>query len=448
MEKQDIIIIGAGPAGLFAAYILSKQDKRVLLIDEGKDIRDREKKPEDIMSGVGGAGLYSDGMLNLNPDIGGSLIEFTKSDKKADELVENVDDIYVECGAPDNIKGDQGDDCTSLVKKAHDAGLKFIPIKQRHIGTDRAPGVIAKLEKIIIENGVEILLNTKVSDILIKDGRCVGVLIDEGEIHSNAVIIAPGRVGANWGDELVQRHKIDSMFRPIDVGVRVEVNSSIMEDIISVCKDPKFHIHTDTYKDFVRTFCTNHQGYVVEEKYDGYCGVNGHTLLDTKSTNSNFAFLVRIALTEPVEDTILYGQNIAMLATMISGGRPLVQKLGDLRSGRRSHPKDIRENTVENSLKNTTPGDISMALPHRIVEDIIEGLDKLDRVIPGVNDDSTLLYAPEIKYYSMRVIVDDNMMTSIPGLYAAGDGMGLSRDIVNASATGILAANGVLANEG
>jgi uncharacterized FAD-dependent dehydrogenase len=448
MPEHQAIIVGAGPAGLFAAHTLSKKHKKTLVIDEGKDINKRTKKPSSIMSGIGGAGLYSDGMLNLNPEIGGTLAEFTGNEKDAEKLVQRVDKTYLKCGAPRKISGSDTSKARELERKARNAGLRFIPIRQRHIGTDNAPKVIGRLKNILLQNGVEFLLNTRVEDILIENKRCVGVKTKDREIRSDAVLLAPGRVGADWCDQLTQKHRIKSMFCPIDVGVRVEVHSKIMEDVIKVGQDPKFHMHSDTYRDFVRTFCTNHRGYVVEEKYDGFVGVNGHTLLDRKSGNTNFAFLVRIALTHPVEDTIQYGKNIAELATMIGGGKPIIQRLGDLLSGRRSHPRDIKKNKVRNTLKNVTPGDISMALPHRFISDIIEGLDKLDRVIPGVSQDSTLLYAPEIKYYSMRVIVDENMMTSIPGLYAAGDGMGLSRDIVNASATGILAAEGVLRNEG
>ncbi|MFH1403208.1 MAG: NAD(P)/FAD-dependent oxidoreductase [Candidatus Altiarchaeota archaeon] len=447
MADYNTIIVGAGPSGLFAALTLAGRQDKILVVEEGKDISDRTGGPEDIMSGVGGAGLYSDGMLNLNPDIGGSLSEFCKTDEEADNLVRRVDEEYLRCGAPDKTLGDDEEKVRKLREKASSTGINFIPIIQRHIGTDNAPKVISRMKEYLSEKGVEFLVNTRVEDILVKDGCCGGVMIRGREITSDSVILAPGRVGADWGDMIVHKHRISSMFRPIDVGVRVEVGSAIMDDVASVSRDPKFHIHTSTYNDFVRTFCTNHQGYVVEEKYDGFTGVNGHTLTDTKSENTNFAFLVRIALTEPVEDTIQYGEKIAMLATMIGGGRPIIQRLGNLREGRRSHPRDIRDNGVRNTLKNVTPGDVGMALPHRIVTDILEGLEKLGKVIPGVDSDSTLLYAPEIKYYSMRAVVDGDMMTSMNGLYAAGDGMGLSRDIVNASATGILAAEGVLRNE-
>ena len=217
-----------------------------------------------------------------------------------------------------------------------------------------------------------------------------------------------------------------------------------MNPVTRINRDPKFHIRTKRYDDFARTFCTNERGFVVKEVYDDFIGVNGHSLREKKSENTNFAFLVKVELTEPVENTTRYGRSIAKLATTIGGGKPIIQRMGDLRRGRRSTWERINRNLVKNTLKDVTPGDISMALPHRITMDIIEGLAKLDEIIPGVAADSTLLYAPEIKFYAMRMKVDKNMETSVSNLFAAGDGAGLSRDIVNAAATGMLAARGIL----
>jgi uncharacterized FAD-dependent dehydrogenase len=253
-------------------------------------------------------------------------------------------------------------------------------------------------------------------------------------------------VGAKWVDRLVKSHGIKAAFGPIDVGVRVEVPALIMDQVIDVNRDPKFHIRTSTYDDFVRTFCTNHNGWVVKETYDdGLTGVNGHSKRKGASGNTNFAFLVRVELYDPLEDTIEYGKAIADLATTIGGGKPIIQRLGDLRKGRRSTEHNIANNPFPNTLKDATPGDISMALPHRVVTDLLEGLERLNDVIPGVHSDSTFLYAPEIKFYSMCVEVDSGMRSSVQGLYFAGDGAGLSRDIVKAAATGILAAEGILA---
>jgi hypothetical protein len=221
-----------------------------------------------------------------------------------------------------------------------------------------------------------------------------------------------------------------------------------MEPVCRINRDPKFHIITKTYDDFVRTFCVNHRGFMVKESYKGYVGVNGHSLRDKQSNNTNFAFLTRIELTEPVENSTEYGESIAKTATTLGGGNPLIQRLGDLRRGRRSTWKRINSGLVKPTLRAVTPGDIAMVMPHRIVTNILEGLERLDKVIPGVASDSTLLYAPEIKYYAMRVEVDKTMETSIPNLFVAGDGVGVSRGIIIASATGILAARGIMAKEG
>ena len=460
MTKQsyDIIIVGAGVAGMFAAYELLRSKEKglsVLVIDEGRDIRDRHCPMEEtiqcarcspcnIMCGVGGSGTYSDGTLNLRYDIGGNLMDYTKDEKKAIALVDEVDKVFLKFGGPTKLYGTDKEGIIDLKRRAASVGVRFIEIPQRHIGTDKTPKVIENFEKYLKSNGIEFLLLSPVEDIIVKNGACSGVKLKNGkEINAKYVLVAPGRVGAPWFNDVVSKHKIKAKFGPIDVGVRVEVSSIIMDPVIKINRDPKFHMRTKTYDDFVRTFCTNHEGYVVKESYDGFIGVNGHSLSEKRAQNSNFAFLIRIELTEPVEDTIKYGRSIAKLATNIGGGKPIIQRLGDLRRGRRSHEKSILDNPVQNSLKDVTPGDISMALPHRIVTDIMEGLDKLNEVIPGVANDSTLLYAPEIKFYATQVQVDGNMESSVKNLFAAGDGTGLSRDIVNAAATGLLAGRGI-----
>lgn len=444
MEKNfDVVVVGAGPAGLFTAYGLSGSGLRVALVDKGRDIKDRGRN--DVMCGVGGSGAYSDGTLNLRPDVGGNLDEYTRDNKLSWKLVGEVDRIFLRFGAPKKRYGGDTIEAAELEKKAAAAGIKFISITQQHIGSENTPKLIEEFQKFLVKKGVVFLTEAEVSDLIVEEGECRGVKFSSGEeIASKFVVLCPGRVGASWVDGLINRHGIDYSFGPIDVGVRVEVPSIVLEDVVSVNRDPKFHIKTSTYDDFVRTFCTNHQGFIVKEKYDGFIGVNGYSRHDETSDNTNFAFLVRVNLTEPVEDAIVYGESIAHLATTIGGGKPIIQRLGDLRRGRRSHPDSILENPVKPTLSEATPGDISMALPGRIVADIIEGLQMLNKVVPGVSADSTLLYAPEIKYYALKLNVDEGMQTSLKKLYAAGDGVGLSRDLVNASATGLLAARGIL----
>jgi uncharacterized FAD-dependent dehydrogenase len=454
-KEYDVIIIGAGPAGMFAAHELA-QKMKVLVVDMGRDINERECKmkrrgicthcdPCDIMCGVGGAGTYSDGTLNLRPDIGGDLAEQTGDPEYAWQLVDLVDKIFLKYGAPEHLYVPKGDEVEQLKRRAASVGARFIEIIQRHIGSDNAPVVISNFEKDMKEKGVEFRLSTKVKDLVIEENTCTGVVLADGtKISSSFTIIAPGRVGAKWIDEVLHKHNIAAKYAPIDVGVRVEVPSIIMDPITFINHDPKFHIQTKTYDDFVRTFCTNQRGFVVKEEYEDFIATNGHSMTNEQSENTNFAFIVRIELTEPIENTVRYGRSIAKLATTIGGGKPVLQRMGDLRRGRRTTAKRLKKNQVINTLQDVTPGDISMALPHRIVTDIREGLEVLNEIIPGVASDSTLLYAPEIKFYSMQVLVDTNMESSVKNLFAAGDGAGLSRDIVNAAATGIIAGRGIL----
>jgi uncharacterized FAD-dependent dehydrogenase len=453
----DVVIVGAGPAGMFAANELAGK-RNVLIIEWGHDVEKRvcssenmkqctKCTPCNIMCGVGGAGTFSDGTLNLRPDIGGDLQALTGDRDKAWLLVRKVDEVFLEHGCPGELYEPTREQFEHWSRKAASAGANFISIPQRHIGSDHAAEVINNFKEALTTKGVEFLLDTYVEDLRVEDWQCKGVLTKDGEvIEAGDVLIAPGRVGAEWLSRIVRSHGLEAKYGPIDIGVRVEVPKIVMDPITNVNRDPKFHIHTRTYDDFVRTFCTNAEGFVVEENYKDFVGVNGHSRKDKRSENTNLALLTRVYLTEPVENTTVYGQSIAKLATTIGGGRPLVQRMGDLRRGRRTTAETLGRNIVKHTLSNVTPGDISMALPHRIVVDILEALDVLDEIIPGVASNSTLVYAPEAKFYAMELQVDDRLQTNVKNLFAAGDGVGLSRDIVNAAATGILAARGILAS--
>ena len=446
------MIIGAGPAGLFAAKEIAERSKlKTLIVDQGRDVEERlcpatmykacnKCSPCSIMCGVGGAGTLSSGLLNLRPDIGGNLGQLLDSDKEAWSLVKYVDDVFLENGAPQKVFDCSQKEAEDLKRMAAAVDVQFIPIPQRHIGTDNAPKVIQNLENKLKTLGISFLLKKKIINI----NKGVLTLDNGSEIKCSYILAAPGRSGANWLANEAKRLKIPTNYQPIDIGVRVEVPAIIMDPVINISRDPKFHIYPDKYDDFVRTFCVNHQGYVVQEVYEDFIGVNGHSMRDQLSENSNFALLVRVRLTEPLEDTTAYGRNIALQTTTLGGGKPILQRLGDLKRGHRSTWDRINRGNLRPTLLNVTPGDVSMALSHRLLTDLIEGLEKLDHVMPGVSSNSTLIYAPEIKFSANRVCTNKDLETDIENLFVAGDGAGLSRGLVTAAATGVIAARGIL----
>lgn len=455
--KWDVIIVGAGPAGLFAAYELSDKLK-VLVVDKGRGLEKRRCLalsngscrrcfPCNITGGLGGAGGLSDGKLNLRPDIGGDLEEFVSSED-AWAIIKQIDQTFLKHGASEELYSPDNNKIAPVLRNAAAAGIKFIPIIQRHMGSDKTPPIINSIKDELEHRGVRFMLETEVQEIIV-DEKVKGVMLKnrenkEFEVECNYLIAAPGRVGAQWLSSQTKKLDIPVKHNPVDIGVRVEIPQILMEDITEINWDPKFHIITKTYDDFVRTFCVCNKGFVVEEVYDDFLGVNGHSMRDKVSDNTNFAFLVRVELTKPVENTSDYAFSIATIANTLGGGKPLLQRLGDLRKGRRSTWRRLKRSNVVPTFDSVTPGDIAMALPHRLVVDIIEGLEALDEVIPGIASDSTLLYAPEIKLYAMRLELNNNMKTRIDGLYAAGDGAGVSRGIVGAAATGIIAARDIL----
>ena len=457
----DVIIVGAGPAGLFATYELCKNKNiKVLLIDQGKLAKNRvcpmnkngipcvNCNPCNIMSGYGGAGTFSDGKLNFVPKLGKSDLMKYMDLEVANQLIVDTEKIFNEFGMDSKIYPTNMDDALKIQKKVALVGAKLMLIKQKHLGSDKLPTYIQSMTDYLIENGVTVLENTRVIDIK-SINKNEHVLVCEKnkeniEFNAKKVIVAPGRTGAKWIQELADKYNISYISQSIEIGVRVETRKEILEDITSVIYDPTIFIKTDTYGDEIRTFCTNPGGYVAKENYYGYICVNGHALKDKKSDNSNFAFISKVNLTEPVTNTRQYGESIARIANVLGDGKPIIQTLKDLRSGRRSEWHRIKKGFVSPTLKDCVAGDLALVLPHRILMNILEGLEKLDEIIPGVNNDETLLYGPEIKFFSNEITTNNQFKLEDYDIYFVGDGAGKAGNIVTAAATGLVAARDIL----
>lgn len=454
--KYDVIIVGGGPAGLFAAYHLTEYSKlKVLLIEKGKNPLERkcpnhnlqkciQCDPCNILSGVGGAGLYSDGKLNFIPRLGKTDLTQFMSMNSAQELIDETEKIFTKFKMDGNVFPTNMDEAKQIRKEAKRFGIDLLLIKQKHLGSDNLPRYIADMAKYIKSKGLEIKTCESVVDIMEKNGHIKGVITDKGNYNAARVILAPGRIGANWMASIAQKHKINLRQRGIEVGIRVEVHNDIMEDLCNIIYDPTFFIQTSTYDDQTRTFCTNQGGFISLENYKDFVCVNGHAYSNKKSSNTNFAFLSKVILTEPVTDNQAYGESIGKLATIIGGGKPILQRFGDLKRGRRSTWNRISKGYIEPTMTNVVCGDIAMALPERILTNLIEGLEVLNFVVPGISNDETLLYAPEIKFFATQVETDSYLETAIKGMYVAGDGPGVAGNIVSAAATGIIPAKRII----
>lgn len=455
----DVIIVGGGPAGLFAAgYLMEHARLKVLLIEKGKDPLKRKCPnhhlqkcagcdPCNILSGIGGAGLYSDGKLNFIPRLGKTDLTQFMPLSEAQALIDETEAVFTRFNMDGPVYPTDMDAARQIRKDARRFGIDLMLIRQKHLGSDNLPGYIAAMAHHIRAKGLAVKVNETVTDILEQDGQVTGVVTDKATYEAPHVILAPGRVGANWMATVAQKHGINLSQRGIEVGVRVEVHNDIMDDLCNIIYDPTFFIQTHTYDDQTRTFCTNQGGFISLENYRDFVCVNGHAYSGKKSENTNFAFLSKVILTEPVTDNQSYGESIGRLATIIGGGKPILQRFGDLKRGRRSTWHRIRKGYIEPTMTHVVCGDIAMALPERILSNIIEGLEILNQVVPGVSNDETLLYAPEIKFFATQVETSNHLETKINGLYVAGDGPGVAGNIVSAAATGLIPAKHIIARQ-
>ena len=457
----DVLIIGAGPAGLFTAYELIEGNPKLKIgiIEKGSNVKSRvcpmNKKgipcqncnPCAILSGYGGAGTFSDGKLNFIPRLGKSDLTKYMTESQANKLIDDTEEIFTKFKMDAEVYPSNMTEAKEIRKKVAISGAKLLLIKQKHLGSDHLPEYIQNISDYLEKRGVDLLDRCDVSDIKTKDD-IHEVVYQKGneklKLKAKTVVVAPGRTGAKWVQELADKYEIPYLSQSIEIGVRVEVRKDIMEDITNIIYDPTIFIKTNTYSDEIRTFCTNPGGFVAKENYYGYICVNGHALKDIKSNNTNFAFISKVNLTEPVTNTRVYGESIARIANVLGDGKPIIQSLKDLKNGRRSEWHRLNKGFVEPTLKDCVAGDLALVMPHRIITNILEGLEILDRIIPGVNNDDTLLYGPEIKFFSNEIETDNNFKLKNNNIYFIGDGAGKAGNIVTAAATGLVAARDIL----
>lgn len=455
--SYDAVIVGAGPAGIFAALELTRKNRwSVLLIEKGFDMEKRKCpargvqpvgceigcRPCAITCGWGGAGAFSDGKLTLSPEVGGWLTEYVGREG-LEKLISYVDGLWVEYGAPERVHGTDHDRVEEIRQRAMQVGLRLVDAPIRHVGTDRCPQVLQAMREDI--NGkVEVATRTTVEKILVEKGKAAGVELKDGQvIKAKVVIVAPGREGASWMVGQARELGLNMVNNAVDIGLRVEVPAIVMEPLTSVLYESKLLYFSKSFEDEVRTFCMNPDGFVSREAYGDVVTVNGHSYSDRQSGNTNFALLVSTKFTEPFKEPITYGMSIARLANLL-GEDIIIQRLGDLQIGQRTTTERLARSTIRPTLGKCTPGDLSFVLPFRHLRDILDMLEAMDELAPGVNSRETLLYGVEVKFYSARIELSKELETKVENLYAVGDGAGVTRGLVQASASGIIAARAAI----
>lgn len=471
-DDYDIIVVGMGPSAIFLAYELIQKNeaKNILLIDEGKPVEKRncpiEKVGEclkckpfcNITSGFSGAGAFSDGKLSLYNEedddlyVGGNLHKYIGVEKTK-RLIDYTDDIYLKFGADKKLEGiEHKEEITKLKKKAKKEDITLIGIPIRHLGTEKSHEIYKKIQDHLQENGVNMLYETIVTDLIVENEKIKGVKIKNAnkpievtELTAKKVVLAVGRKGADWLVNMCDKHNIKTEPGTVDIGVRYELKDEVMAKVNKYLYEGKFISRPYPFRDKVRTFCQNPSGFVSEEVYDDNLSlVNGHSYKDKKSKNTNLAILVSHNFKDPFDKPIEYGKNIAKNVNELGNGTVLVQRLGDIYRGKRTWPEELENNEVEATLKSAVPGDITFAIGYRTMTDILQFINAMDKVVEGFADPHNLLYAPEIKFYSNKVLIDSNFETSIKDLYCIGDGGGMTRGLMMASAAGVQMARNLL----
>lgn len=455
--KYDVIIIGAGPAGIFTALELIRKNtgKKILMIEKGKPVDQRHcPKAETgkcmnckpncmITTGFSGAGAFSDGKLSLSCEVGGELPALI-GEEFAQELIDYTDRIYLEFGADEHVEGIyEGEEINEIRRRAIRAGLRLVNCPIRHLGTEKAQKLYLNIQNDLADKGVEMLFGTECENIILEKDMCTGVRIitKEGrkELSAGEVVIATGRRGADWLEKVCEENGIAHRPGTVDIGVRVECRNEIMEMVNKVLYEGKLIGYPRPWKNKVRTFCQNPGGFVAQENYDNDLAVvNGHSYKDLKSENTNLSILVSHNFTEPFNQPIAYAQKVGELTNMLGAGHIMVQRYGDILDGKRTWPKELLHSNVKPTLKDAVAGDITAAMPYRAMTNIIEFIRMMDEVVPGFASDETLLYSPELKFYSNKVKMDEDLNTNIRGLHCLGDSSGWTRGLMMASAMGVL----------
>ncbi|MCD7796355.1 MAG: FAD-binding protein [Clostridiales bacterium] len=455
--KYDLIIVGSGPSGIFTALELIKRKSNIkmLIIEKGKPVNERHCPKSEIghcvnckpscaiTTGFSGAGAFSDGKLSLSYEVGGDLPELIGSDL-AQELINYTDKVYLELGADEKIEGIGSNDLIKEIRKnAIKAGLKLVDCPIRHLGHEKAHELYYKIQTYLADNGVDMMFGTECKNLVIEDKICKGVIIEgkngEETITADEIVIATGRRGADWLEKLCTQHNIAHKPGTVDIGVRVECRNEIMEKVNEALYESKLIGYPKPWKNKVRTFCQNPGGFVAQENYDNDLAVvNGHSYKGKKSENTNLAILVSHNFTEPFNQPIEYAQAVGMLTNMLGASHIMVQRFGDILDGKRTWRHELSKSNVKPTLKDAVAGDITAAMPYRAMTNIIEFIKMLDIVVPGFASTETLLYSPELKFYSNKVRMDKNLNTNIKGLHCLGDSSGWTRGLMMASIMGVL----------